>query len=238
MSNPDELRERAERIRDDLRNGNPERPVFIEFAGTPKSGKSTCIEIVTHFFRRLEFKVLAPVEGASRRTPYYLKDNWVAFNTWSASYSLMHILEATHGSDKYDLAILDRGLFDALAWFQLLTTRGDIDEGTRDRIHDFLLIDEWRSKIDAVFLFTSDANTSLDRENRDKIISDEGRAMNAEFLPQLNRAYQIVRETHAGVFPRFVDIDTSGSKNTSTKSTGEEAVTSILDVLESKLGEA
>ena len=238
MSNPDDLRQRAERIRDELRTHDPERPVFIEFAGTPKSGKSTCIDIVTHFFRRLEFKVLAPVEGASRRTPYYLKDNWVAFNTWSASYSLMHILEATHGSDQYDLAILDRGLFDALAWFQLLTARGDIDEGTRDRIHNFLLIDEWRSKIDAVLLFTSDADTSLDRESRDKIISDEGRAMNPELLPQLNEAYKTVRETHADEFPRFADIDTSASKQTSPKSTGEEAVALILNVLESKLEES
>ena len=74
--------------------------MFIEFSGTPKSGKSTCIEIVAHFFRRLDFKVLAPAEGASRRTPYYLKEDWMAFNTWSASYALMHVLEGLHGSER------------------------------------------------------------------------------------------------------------------------------------------
>ena len=69
----EELRHRAEGVLETLRA--PARPVFVEFAGTPKSGKSTCIEIVRHFFRRLDYKVLAPAEGASRRTPYYLKDD-------------------------------------------------------------------------------------------------------------------------------------------------------------------
>jgi putative protein kinase ArgK-like GTPase of G3E family len=46
------------------------RPFFVEFSGTPKSGKSTCIDIVSHFFRRMQYKVLAPSEGASKRTPY------------------------------------------------------------------------------------------------------------------------------------------------------------------------
>jgi putative protein kinase ArgK-like GTPase of G3E family len=61
------------------------RPIFVEFAGTPKSGKSTCIDTINHFFRRVGYKVLAPTEGASKRTPYYLKENLVAFNAWSAA---------------------------------------------------------------------------------------------------------------------------------------------------------
>ena len=61
------------------------RPVFVEFAGTPKSGKSTCIDTINHFFRRVGYKVLAPTEGASKRTPYYLKENLVSFNAWSAT---------------------------------------------------------------------------------------------------------------------------------------------------------
>lgn len=111
----DQIKARAEQVLEGLRENQQERAVFIEFAGTPKSGKSTCIGIVHHFFRRVGFKVLAPAEGASKRTPYYLRDNWMAFNTWSASYALMHVLEGRYGSDRYDLAILDRGLFDALA---------------------------------------------------------------------------------------------------------------------------
>jgi putative protein kinase ArgK-like GTPase of G3E family len=67
----EELREKAITVL----HQQVKRPRFIEFAGTPKSGKSTCIDTVSHFFRRNGYKVLTPTEGASKRTPYYLKEN-------------------------------------------------------------------------------------------------------------------------------------------------------------------
>ena len=48
-------------------------PLVVEFAGSPKAGKSTTIDIVTHFFKRTGFKTWAPTEGASKRTPYFLR---------------------------------------------------------------------------------------------------------------------------------------------------------------------
>ena len=235
----EELRERAEQILAGLRDAPLERPVFVEFAGTPKSGKSTCIEIVRHFFRRLEYKVLAPAEGASRRTPYYFKakNDLIAFNTWSASYALMHLLEGLHGPDQYDLAILDRGLFDALAWFELLatdrpTSKRIISDQFRDQVQDFLQIDHWRSAIDAVLLFTTDAKTAMTRENSDKLISEPGQAMNETFLDELNDAYDRVRTKYAGQFSRFESIDTGAAKQTNPQSTAHEVAHIILDVFD------
>ena len=145
------------------------RPLFVEFAGTPKSGKSTCIDAVNHFFRRNEYKVLAPTEGASKRTPYYLKNDLVSFNAWSATYALTHILEGRYSTDKYHLVIMDRGLFDALAWFELLMKRNDIASSDCSAIQDFLLIDHWRKLVDMIFLFRTDPSTSLERENSNKL---------------------------------------------------------------------
>lgn len=235
----EELRHRAEGVLEALRA--PARPVFVEFAGTPKSGKSTCIEIVRHFFRRLDYKVLAPAEGASRRTPYYLKDDLIAFNTWSASYALMHVLEGLHGSDQYDLAILDRGLFDALAWFELLASRGEISSEVRDQVQGFLQIEYWRSIIDAVLLFTTDAETAMERENNDKLIKEPGQAMNEGFLEELNDAYGEVRTKYADQFSRFEIIDTGkkgkkDKKDTSPEATAERVTNIILDVFEKTSG--
>lgn len=235
VDHPDELRARAEEVLRSLREKDYDRPVFIEFSGTPKSGKSTCIDIVGHFFRRLDYNVLAPTEGASKRTPYFLKDNLMAFNTWSASYALMYVLEGIHGSDKFDLAVLDRGLFDALAWFQILGNKDEITREVRDKVHEFLLIEEWRSNIDAVLLFTTDPETSLKREGLHKIIQEEGRAMNPDFLPELNAAYEQVREEHSEEFARFELIDTSDEQGTTPRSTAEEAVAFILDIFDSRL---
>lgn len=207
----------------------PERPVFIEFSGTPKSGESTCIDIVAHFFRRSGFRVLAPTEGASKRTPYYLKTDWVAFNAWSASYALTHILEGLYSSDRFHLAILDRGLFDALAWFQLLQDQQKISEQECQQVQDFLRIDKWRSVIDGVFLFQADPGTSMKRENQNTLIDDPGSTMNHETLEQINQAYDSVRGKYATEFPHFKVIYTSESENTNPQSTAAKVADLILD---------
>ena len=231
-----ELREQAEQILERLREHQETRKlIFVEFSGTPKSGKSTCIDIVVHFFRRLDYKVLAPTEGASKRTPYYLKQDWMAFNTWSASYALMHVLEGLYGSDKYDLAILDRGLFDALAWFELLQTSGAISGEDRDHVHNFLRIKKWLSAIDAVLLFKADHKTSMKRENQDKLIDEPGSAMNLVVLQQLNEAYDKVKKEYSADFPKFRTIDTSETFNTTPQSNAAEATKLILEVFQSKL---
>lgn len=240
MTSNEELRERAAKVlralqQDHVQPDERRRPMFIEFSGTPKSGKSTCIDIVAHFFRRSGFKVLAPAEGASRRTPYYLKDNWMAFNTWSASYALMHVLEGLYGSDRYDLAILDRGLFDALAWFELLAARQEISPIERDQVQGFLQIAHWRSNIDAVMLFTTDAATAMEREHRNTLIDAPGTAMNDQTLRDLNDAYLKVESKYAEQFSRFERIDTSESANTNPQSTAAYVATTILKSFEASL---
>ena len=224
------LRERANTVLSHLQSNPLERPVFVEFSGTPKSGKSTCIDIVSHFFRRVGFNVLAPTEGASKRTPYYLRNDLVAFNTWSASYALTHILEGLHHSDRYHLAILDRGLFDALAWFQVLEMRKGIVNADKQKVQDFILIGHWRKVIDSVFLFTADPATSMERENRDKLIAEPGRAMNPEFLVSLNQAYSTVREMYGNEFKNFNDIDTSENIGSTAQLTAAQVADSILNL--------
>ena len=156
----------------------------------------------------------------------------MAFNTWSASYALMHVLEGLHGSDQYALAILDRGLFDALAWFELLTTRNTITEQERDQVQSFLQIEHWRKKIDAVLLFTTDPQTSMIRENSDKLIDEPGQAMNETFLTQLNEAYAKVERRFSSSFSGFTRIDTSSTQETTPLTTATGVVDTILNIFE------
>ena len=193
MAHDPKLIERAEDVLARIKQNQPSGPLFVEFAGTPKSGKSSCIETVRHFLRRVDFRVLTPAEGASRRTPFYLKKDLPAFNTWSACYALTHILEGKYDvDDKYHLALLDRGLFDALAWFELLRTDGMITGEEADTIQGFLSLERWRSSIGIVFLFQTDPETSMKRENQHTLIDDPGQAMNPDFLLRLNKAYESV----------------------------------------------
>ncbi|MYA60769.1 MAG: hypothetical protein F4X40_09515 [Chloroflexi bacterium] len=232
--NQEQMRHKLELLRNDAESllsswNDRERPYFVEFAGTPKSGKSTCIDTISHFFRRLDFKVLAPTEGASKRTPYYLKDNFVAFNTWSASYALTHILEGRYGSDKYHIVILDRGLFDALAWFQLLMNEGDVSNEDCDKIQRFLLVDHWRQFVDMVFLFQTDPSTSLTREEGDKLIQEPGRAMNPEFLSTLNDAYDEIETQYGKQFEPLHIVNTSADQKTSPRDTAYHVATKMIE---------
>ena len=173
--------------------------------------------------------MLAPTEGASKRTPYYLRNDLVAFNTWSAIYALTHILEGRHGSDKYDLVIMDRGLFDALAWFELLKQRLMVSSEDCLTIQNFFMVDHWRDLVDIVFLFETDPDTSLQRENSDKLIEEPGQAMNPDFLEGLNRAYRTTRESFSEQFKDFNVVDTSANQVTKPQETAFEVARKIID---------
>ena len=234
----DRLAGNAQSLLDSLnsRSAAERHPIFVEFAGTPKSGKSTCIDTINHFFRRMGYKVLAPTEGASKRTPYYLKENLVAFNAWSATYALTHILEGRYGADEYNLVIMDRGLFDALAWFELLQGKGNVTEEECSIIQKFLMIGHWRQFEDMVFLFTTDPDTSLERENREKLIVEPGLTMNPQFLADLNGAYQTIIGKYSSQFSNLQIVDTGQRQDTTPQSTAFQVAEKIIHLMEQKTG--
>ena len=91
------------------------RPVVIEFAGTPKAGKTTTISQVQAFLKRCGFRVRVVVERASVCPIRDKKHS--NFNVWTASTTLAQILEYTQdppGPEDPQILILDRGIFDAL----------------------------------------------------------------------------------------------------------------------------
>jgi pantothenate kinase len=66
------------------------RAFVIEFAGTPKSGKSTSVEAIRHFFARNGFRVHVLAERAAV-CPIPMKGH-LFFNTWCASSMLAELL--------------------------------------------------------------------------------------------------------------------------------------------------
>ena len=170
--------------------GDDAVPVVLEFAGSPKSGKTTNIDIACHFFKRMKFKVWAPTEGASKRTPYHLRRDLVAFNTWSLNYAISELLVAYHNVDKYDLIILDRGPFDSLAWMNLLHKRGELKREELEIIERFALHPQWAKLVSRVFLFTCEPSVSLSRELETKLTHEPGTAMNKEMLCALLAEYE------------------------------------------------
>lgn len=208
------LAERAKRIQAQLERLTD--PVVVEFSGSPKSGKSTNIDIIHHFFKRMRFKVWAPTEGASKRTPYTLRSDMVAFNAWSLNYAISELLLSYHNVDKQHLVILDRGPFDSLAWMGVLQERGDLDEAGYSIIKNFALLPKWAKLVDRIYLFTCDPKVSLERETDHKLTVVPGTAMNDIMLTKLLERYRALVEELSDYPVRTVDTNSgSGARNSS-----------------------
>jgi thymidylate kinase len=175
----------------------------------------------------MEYKVWAPSEGASKRTPYNLRRDLVAFNTWSLNYAISELLLAFHNVDRQDIIILDRGPFDSLAWMGILKNQKKLSQEEYDIIRQYALHPNWMSKVSRVFLVTCTPDVSLKRENDSKLITRSGTAMNDTMLSSLLNEYKELSKTFAG--SRIVPIDTTS--DTSPVSTAFEIADHILSDL-------
>ncbi len=224
----DQLREDAKSILCSRRTqSDAVRPSVIEFSGSPKAGKTTTIDIVGHFYRRLGFRVWAPTEGASKRTPYHLKKDLVAFNSWSLNYAISEILLAYYNVDSPDLIILDRGPFDSLAWMAMLQERGDISEDNYETIRNYATLEKWSSLVSKIFVFVCSPQDSLKRENESKLTTAPGTAMNNEMLAAMLAQYEtLANESRA--FP-IIKVDTS--RGSTQKETAHKVAREVLETL-------
>lgn len=103
------------------------RPIVIEFSGSPKAGKTSCINSLELFLKRNGFSVHIVQERASI-CPVSDKQSPM-FNLWTSCMTLagqIGILE--NKKNQVDVLILDRGIFDALCWFQWLANNKKMEK--------------------------------------------------------------------------------------------------------------
>jgi thymidylate kinase len=221
-----ELEDRASKIAKRLTAD--QAPVVVEFAGSPKSGKTTTIDIAEHFFKRTGFKVWAPSEGASKRTPYHLRRDLVAYNSWTLNYAISELLVTYHNVDRPHIIFLDRGPFDSIAWMSLLAERGELSEQEFSTIRAFALHPKWSRLISRLYLFTCDPEVSLQREHASKLTTKSGTAMNEDLLTRLLDHYESLKSQLEG-YP-VTSIQTSN--DTTPLATSFKIVQDVLGMIE------
>jgi hypothetical protein len=177
------LGEHATAIHDNLLGFAP-RAFVIEFAGTPKAGKSTSVEAIRHFFTRHDFRVHVLIERASV-CPIPMKGH-LFFNTWCAGTMLADLIANVDTAT--DIIILDRGIFDALVWLTLQRQRHELTADEAQVIEAFLLLDRWRSLIDLAVVMSVPADEAMARENSQRISPKPGSIMNPEVLGNITAA--------------------------------------------------
>lgn len=176
-----ELERLAASVLDKKRRLRPRRPIVIEFAGSPKSGKSTCIGSLDIFLRRNGFKTKVLTERASV-CPISNKFDPL-FNVWTGCSSLNQLSELldTRARD-LDIVMMDRGFFDSLCWFEWQKVNGFLRDEDYRRFTDFFTAPRLRMMIDLVFVFESSTETSIEREYRNLLTRKEGSIMRKKVL--------------------------------------------------------
>ena len=215
------------------------RPLVIEFAGVPKAGKTTTLSNVQTFLKRCGFRTEVVIERASVCP---IRDKKHAnFNVWTACTTLSQILEKTQNpplSEDPQILFLDRGMFDSICWMTMMERFARIREDQRQIIQNFLMIDDWRKRISAVFVMLTSAKDAMKREQGLLPVDDAiGSIMNYEVLDQIRETnLQCIEElgAHFRIFP----IDTSfGDTKDCPKRTAEVVAEAIIGLAEEHVSE-
>jgi len=231
-----DLQIRAEALAEEFRKKG-RKPVVIEFAGTPKAGKTTTLSSVQAFLKRCGFKVEIVVERASVCP---IRDRKHAnFNIWTACTTLAQVLEKTQTPpriDDPDVLILDRGLFDAVAWLGMMERLARIRREEREVVERFLLLSDWRKRISGVVVMTASPNQAMKREQGDLPVEGSGGSiMNEAVLDQFKMNVSEACKRLAAQF-RIFEVDTSAPAS-NKKATAEKVARIVLDLISEQLEE-
>ncbi len=228
-----ELQKIAEEIRGLKDIYRQKRPIVIEFSGSPKSGKTSCINSLQLFLRRNGFKVEIIQERANV-CPVYNKQSPM-FNLWTGCMSLVGMLSILEREEvNCDVLLMDRGIFDAFCWFDWLAERKLMENDQRETFERFFLIEDLIKKVDIVFAFCVDPNISLEREYTTLLTDKLGTIMNIQVLSEyLNSIKRTIVSKH-DYFHSIFKIDTS-QKN--QDEVGKEVTDITLDTLRDLLVE-
>jgi hypothetical protein len=186
------------------------RPWLVEFAGTPRAGKTTVIGGLSTLLKRDGWHVRLVDEQAGC-CPVPDKDN-PHFNIWTTCSTICRIVEARYSSA--DIVLIDRGLFDALCWLEWYRQRGS-SAMAPDAFDNLLLASNAIDLIDLVVVMIVDPVQALRRDFAVQPRPEPGTIMNAGTLAAINRSIGTVAERCGADF-RLESVDTSGLTESDT----------------------
>ncbi len=205
------------------------RPFFVEFTGSPDSGKTTTIDELYKFFKTLKFRVLRPQEGAEviqhipRTTPLY--------NIRTADYARTQLMDLSHGH-MYDLVLFDRCIFDAYCWMMYWEAKGQLTLDEVKLYQSFFLSKFWVDKLDAVYFVVCDPEKAMKRSQEVSLTDRLGSFTNPATIKVLvDRFHQANRD----LSPRFPQLKLVDTTNMDKQEMVEHFANEILVAMESQV---
>ncbi|MBI2109380.1 MAG: AAA family ATPase [Parcubacteria group bacterium] len=157
-------------------------PLFIEFAGTPSSGKTTIIKELYKFLKRSGFKVAIPQEGAE--VVPHTHRNSPKYNIRTGMYAL-EILLRLQQTHEYDFVLFDRCIFDAYVWMTYWNEKGMLSAEETKLLQQYFLFPQWSHDIGVAYYVVCDPKIAIERENAIAISQKLGETTNPKTLEKL-----------------------------------------------------
>lgn len=206
----DELQQIAGLIKDARKDRRNCRPIVVEFAGSPKSGKTSCITALDLFFRRNGYSTKLIGEKA-HIAPIENKTNPL-FNLWTITSTLSDLTAVLGGESSKqtpDIILVDRGIFDAFCWFSWLQKNRYLEKENLLALQSFLFMPKWIDYFDLILVFKTEPTKSLEREHKMLLTKKQGSIMNTKVLGSFNDTLGECYNDNSGKFKsiRLINAD-------------------------------
>lgn len=205
------------------------RPFFVEFTGSPDSGKTTTIDELYKFFKTLKFRVLRPQEGAEviqhipRSTPLY--------NIRTAQYAINQLIDLSH-SHMYDLVLFDRCAFDAYCWMMYWESKGQLTRNEVKLYQEFFLSKFWIDKLDAVYFVVCDPAEAMKRSKEVSLTDRLGNFTNPQTIKVLVDRF---KQAHLDLSSRFPQLQIVNTTKANKQGMVEHFANDILATMEKRV---
>jgi thymidylate kinase/SAM-dependent methyltransferase len=209
-------------------------PYIVEFSGMPKSGKSTIIEILSHYFRRSGYDVAVHRDAGTYAA--IGKEKIGALNIFLASQAISFAMEKRHA--KYpspEIIFIDRGIFDRYVFSNTLYELGRIDSAEKTAVNSFLGCDAIARVTDRTFVLVTSVELSLQRELAHSLTGTAGDVMNSNFLSTYRRQSLNLADHHPAGFNAVETIDTDRLNNRIRETARNIAITIEEDLIEKSI---
>lgn len=204
--------------------------VRIEFAGMPKSGKTTVMDVLSHYLRRVGLPV-AEFHGGGRYAPIG-KSDLGRLNLYLACEAVRYCVSTHAEGSAPRIHLLDRGPVDRTLFTRTLLSMGRVTPAHAETVERLVDMPELRDEIAVCFVFTTSPKVSLAREAANKLTTEQGRVMSDAFLTGLRgTALRFTEEhTRTNCAQRVVAVDTEAMNGRITQTARQvlEPITALL----------
>lgn len=200
-------------------------PFVVEVCGTPNSGKTSAIHAFEKILRRsgIKYKVIYEVATRCKIKKKLSPD----FDLWTLNETIKQLVEAY--SEEYDIIICERGLLDAICWYNLYLQDGLMTEKEYKILLNYILLDRFISHIKCCYVMKCSVETSIKRENLFGMLDRTGTIINNIVLGKYNSALENACILYSKYFEKTIELDTSDLPQTNINKT---FVSSIIDCIE------